>query len=344
MIDALRSEDEWTRAKAAMTLGKVGDARALVPLLEAMRDANMPMRVKMAGALQNIDSNWPRNSMVEHYVPRLLADLKSDESKKRALAVMVLGRMNRPTLSQQLLPMLGDSSLSVRKAAIEAIANCDVADFPRLAEFIAADPDVGAGTALAASVVVLDRSSVGTIIVGFVRAVHFAIPRLSLGWVLMLAVFALLSVVLMPARQLRYSQGMALGMLGVFAGPVAMVIYVVAVKTPFVQNWTALGRMFAVCGIAMLWGVALVVFPFLLYKSREEFFAEDTGAAMRVLHFLTVWVVRLTFVLSGGILLSLLLYGAIVSRAAAILVAVPEVVALVLVGVTVVLEWWRSRY
>lgn len=344
LVAALRSDDELTRVGAVMTLAKVGDERAILPLLQAMRLADTPMRVKMAYALGRIDPSWPRNEIVRRHIPTLLADLEADDSRKRALAVMVLGRMRDPKLSERLMPSLGDVSLSVRQAAIEALPGYGAADFPRVAKFVADQPHGGAGTMLAASVVALDRSPVGTIVVGFARAVRLAIPRLSWGSALAIALLGLLSILLMPSgRELRYQQTMALGSLAVFSGPIAMAFYVVAVKAPFVLGVSGLGNMLAVCGIALLWGLASCGLPLLLYKSSAAFFVDDAGAAIRALHILTLWFVRCAFVLSGVTLICLLLYGAIVSRAAAVFVTVPDIAALVLVALTAALEWSQVR-
>ena len=109
MIKAFKDSDSGVRWRAAEALGKIGDKRAVGPLIEALKDSNWLVRDNAAEALGEI--GWkPRNQAEK--ISYLIAAQKWDE----------LVKIGKPAV-KPLIKALKDSHWNIREAAVKALGN-----------------------------------------------------------------------------------------------------------------------------------------------------------------------------------------------------------------------------
>ena len=114
LIKALRyRKDEGVRQAAAEVLGKIGDPRAVEPLIAALKDAEWIVREAAAKALGKIGDT--------RAVEPLIAALKDQNSWARAAAAESLGKIGDPRAVELLIATLKDKDSGVRKAAAKAL-------------------------------------------------------------------------------------------------------------------------------------------------------------------------------------------------------------------------------
>jgi HEAT repeat protein len=108
-LTRLGSNDRSVRRKAAETLGKLRDTRAVEPLIAALKDKDKGVRRKAAEALGKLQG-------VQAVEP-LIAALKDEHELVRQVALRALGQIwQLPRLAE-----LGSSSRSMRREAVEAL-------------------------------------------------------------------------------------------------------------------------------------------------------------------------------------------------------------------------------
>ncbi|HNW34113.1 MAG TPA: HEAT repeat domain-containing protein [Candidatus Ozemobacteraceae bacterium] len=144
LMDALRDESDWVRIYAAIALGKIGDPRAVVPLLRGLSDRNAEVHRNIGRAFQNLGDKvfetigacvesdelvLRRNSAIairelaEERGLDLLVLLMSDaEEKVRQSAAEALGRFPGLKARTMLVEALADKAYSVRIAALTSLA------------------------------------------------------------------------------------------------------------------------------------------------------------------------------------------------------------------------------
>jgi HEAT repeat protein len=98
LIAALRSKLPDARADAAEVLGRLGDPRALAPLVGALADDHVRVRTAAAVALGSYQD--------EQAVAALIAALKDDEPAVRAAAAHQLGWLGHPRAVEPLIAVL----------------------------------------------------------------------------------------------------------------------------------------------------------------------------------------------------------------------------------------------
>ena len=125
LVEALRDEDEWVRYAAATALGDIGDKRAVEPLIEALDDEEWTVLGSVATALGKIGD--PKA------VDPLITALKYEDRARTALlrafpnrwvrcsAATALGDIGDTRAVGPLTVALGDGDEYVRKAATEAL-------------------------------------------------------------------------------------------------------------------------------------------------------------------------------------------------------------------------------
>jgi len=84
LIRALKDEDYWVRWRAAESLGRIGDKRAVEPLIEILNDTNYMVQTEVAWALRQIR---------EPAVKPLIKALKDEVSDVRMRAAEALGKI-----------------------------------------------------------------------------------------------------------------------------------------------------------------------------------------------------------------------------------------------------------
>lgn len=111
-IDALKSPDAGVRYRAAITLGKLKDHRAIEALSGALRDTDFSVRLQAAGALGKIG---------EQAIVPLSAALNDPDVNARRAAAYALGEIKGNRVVDPLIGALKDVNRLVRRDAAEAL-------------------------------------------------------------------------------------------------------------------------------------------------------------------------------------------------------------------------------
>ena len=150
-IAALQYGDWNVRANAAKTLGRIGDARALEPLIDALRDRRNDVRAAATvalGQLRNVRNtgtliaalrdwrqdvraavttvlekhapDWPHSEEAKQQVPAFITALQSRGADIREAAARALGKIGELLALAPLVTALRDPIAQVRIAAAEA--------------------------------------------------------------------------------------------------------------------------------------------------------------------------------------------------------------------------------
>jgi len=132
LIVTLKDPDARVRELAAKALGGIGDSRAVVPLVAALKNADS-LSGEVAGALVKIGAPA---------VEPLIAVLEDPDARVRDLAAGTLKVIGAPRAVQPLIVGLGAADAGRRKAVAEALVKIGA---PAVEPLIAAmrDPDTG---------------------------------------------------------------------------------------------------------------------------------------------------------------------------------------------------------
>lgn len=154
-------------AEAALTLGRIGDLRAIEPLIGVLGTAEQQLRASAALALGAL-GDWSAT-------PALIALLEDEKSAVRQLAVMGLHQLRDPQAVEPLIARLADRERDVRIQAVSALRTLGDARAVEPLVALLADPDPelvelaawaleGLGDARAADALLalLERADVGT--------------------------------------------------------------------------------------------------------------------------------------------------------------------------------------
>ncbi len=137
-IDLLKEKDWFRRKEAAITLGEMGDERAVAPLITALRDDEWNVREAAEDALTMIGSpavepliKALREYQIRRYVIKVLGrikdervldplfiQLRNEEFKDDAMAALV--EVGLPAV-ERLTAVLNDKDRNVRKHAVQAL-------------------------------------------------------------------------------------------------------------------------------------------------------------------------------------------------------------------------------
>lgn len=109
IIELLKDQNWIVREGAVQVLEKIGDTRAIYPLIEALKDTNIQ---KISDALRSIGP--------ESFKP-LIEALQNKDSRIRGGAAIVLGKMKNPAAIDALNKIREDKDPVVRQSADSAI-------------------------------------------------------------------------------------------------------------------------------------------------------------------------------------------------------------------------------
>ncbi len=112
-VSRLGSENDSVRWEAAKALARLGEPRAIEPLIAALRDEDSDVRREAAEALARLGE--PRA------IEPLIAALRDEDSGVRCETAWVLGRLGDPRTVEPLIAALRDEDWEVRQAAAEAL-------------------------------------------------------------------------------------------------------------------------------------------------------------------------------------------------------------------------------
>ena len=108
----LNHENDWVRRRTAQALAKIGDRRAIGPLVTRLNDTKALVAMDAAKALVAIG----KESM-----PHFLAQLDDKDAGARARACISLGDLRDPAAGDKLILALKDDEYRVRSHAAEAL-------------------------------------------------------------------------------------------------------------------------------------------------------------------------------------------------------------------------------
>jgi HEAT repeat protein len=114
LIAALGDENLNVRIDAAKALGKIGDPRAVEPLIAALGDENLNVRIDAAEALSKI--GVPA-------VAHLIVALGNEDQRVRSGAAKALGKIGDPRAVEPLIAALEDEDFWVRQSVIVALGS-----------------------------------------------------------------------------------------------------------------------------------------------------------------------------------------------------------------------------
>ena len=113
LLPKLKSDSAEMRSYAAQALESMGDAQAVLPLIDALRDADSTVRcfaISSLGALRDVRAVEP-----------LIPFLKDAEPEMRCTAAVALGDLRAPHSVEPLIAALHDPDRSVCSATIIAL-------------------------------------------------------------------------------------------------------------------------------------------------------------------------------------------------------------------------------
>jgi hypothetical protein len=127
----LKDEGADVRCGAAEALGKLGDARAVEPLIACLEELDWAVRNSAAIALGNL-----RDARA---VEPLIACLKAQDARVRASAAIALGNLGDARAAEPLIACLKDKDAGGRSSAAIALGN--LGDARAVSELVDALPD-----------------------------------------------------------------------------------------------------------------------------------------------------------------------------------------------------------
>lgn len=116
LIDFLREKDDQLKQLTTSALGKIGDKKAIKPLISCLRDNNLQIRVGAANSLCN---------MGEEVVEPLMEALRESRPEVREASAGALGQIGDKRAVEPLIKLLSDKNYTVRKAATWALGRID---------------------------------------------------------------------------------------------------------------------------------------------------------------------------------------------------------------------------
>ncbi len=125
LINALRDDDWEVRWGAAKALGKIGDTRAIHPLLSALKyedEFTITRSSATTRALVKIDPSWRTSESAKNAVDEFITALSNDNIHYRRKAALVLGVIGDPSAIEPLKVLSSrDSEQNVRNIASHAL-------------------------------------------------------------------------------------------------------------------------------------------------------------------------------------------------------------------------------
>lgn len=116
LIAMLSDKDDGVRSGAADALGKIGDARAVQPLITAMQKDKAAVRRVAIGAIALIADPSGEAALTEAVIN------PNDDNEARSQATSGLGKIATPSAIATLIKTLNDTDLKLRSAAVAALA------------------------------------------------------------------------------------------------------------------------------------------------------------------------------------------------------------------------------
>ncbi len=114
LIQTLKDDEDWlVRTSSAEALGKLNDTRAIEPLIKAFKDEDSGVRLYAAEALAELNDTGA--------VDLLIQALKDEDPEVRYYAARALGKLHDPRALEPLTQTLNDENPEVRAGAAVAL-------------------------------------------------------------------------------------------------------------------------------------------------------------------------------------------------------------------------------
>ncbi|MBU1109007.1 MAG: HEAT repeat domain-containing protein [Candidatus Riflebacteria bacterium] len=114
LISALRDDSEWVRTYAAISLGRTGDQRAMIPLIRSFSDRNTDVHRSVKQAFAKLG---------DKVFQELIKCIEGDDNELRSNAAKALAELREERGIDHIVMLLEDTDESVRAAAAEAIGS-----------------------------------------------------------------------------------------------------------------------------------------------------------------------------------------------------------------------------
>ncbi len=113
LILSLRDDSEWVRIYSAISLGRSGDERSIVPLIRCFSDRNTEVHRNVVQSFKN---------MGEKVYKDLIQCIESDDPELRKNSALAFGEMHDERGLDHIIMLLEDSDTSVRAVAAESLS------------------------------------------------------------------------------------------------------------------------------------------------------------------------------------------------------------------------------
>ena len=118
LLRRLNDDYGYEREAAAETLGRLGDAQVIAPLIERLTDQSSSVRRAATAALDRIDPTWRESEAARIAVPALLRRLNDDDDSVRWVATEALGELGDARAVAPLIERLNDDDYVRGVAAV----------------------------------------------------------------------------------------------------------------------------------------------------------------------------------------------------------------------------------
>lgn len=128
LIEQLKNEDSIVRIHAAYTLGRIGDARAIEPLILALWDTEETVSLCVSGALETIDCNWTQTESARKHLCYFSEALMKGNIPVKFHIIDILEKMGDPGVSELLTKALEFEEKNIQsrvEKALHRIKNAD---------------------------------------------------------------------------------------------------------------------------------------------------------------------------------------------------------------------------
>lgn len=122
-IRNLSADTRTKKQEAAKALGELGARRALVPIINQLKDPDKMVRASTLDVLEKKFPDWGKEPAAVELVPHFLKMLRSNNSDTRIGAINVLSNIDDPRVITALLGKLKDRSWRVKNRVIKALGN-----------------------------------------------------------------------------------------------------------------------------------------------------------------------------------------------------------------------------
>jgi HEAT repeat protein len=121
LVELLKNEDSVVRIHAAYTLGRIGDDRAIVPLILALWDVEKTVPLCVSDALDKIDCDWTKKECAQKYLSYFAEALMKGNIPVKFHIIDILEKIGDPGVSEILTKALEFEEKNVQSRAAKAL-------------------------------------------------------------------------------------------------------------------------------------------------------------------------------------------------------------------------------